>query len=143
MANLNSVLNERISRLARKEIRNQTGTTKKLAVRHRSDIAAMRRTIHDLERRLALIERITTKHVEQMPRELPQGTRFAPRNVKAQRRRLGLSAREFGKLVGVTGLTVYSWETGKFRPRAPQLAALVALRKTGKREAIKRLEMQR
>jgi transcriptional regulator with XRE-family HTH domain len=61
--------------------------------------------------------------------------------VRAQRERLGLSAADYAKLVGVSSLTIYNWEHGKTRPRAEQLAALVALRGIGKREALHRLEL--
>jgi hypothetical protein len=43
--------------------------------------------------------------------------------------------------VGVAALTIYSWESGKFRPRKKQLPGLAAVRRMGKREAHKRLEM--
>jgi hypothetical protein len=42
-------------------------------------------------------------------------------------------------LVGVSGLTIYSWEHGKSRPRKAQLAGLVAARGIGKREAMTKL----
>jgi DNA-binding transcriptional regulator YiaG len=67
--------------------------------------------------------------------------RFSARAVRAQRRRLGLSAADYGKLVGVSGLTIYSWEHGNRRPRKAQLAALVTARRVGKREAAAKLEM--
>ena len=59
--------------------------------------------------------------------------------MKAQRSRLGLSAADYGKLVGVSGLTIYNWEHEKSRPRQAQLAALVAVRGIGKREALMKL----
>jgi len=59
--------------------------------------------------------------------------------VKAQRSRLDLSAADYGKLVGVSGLTIYNWEHEKARPRKAQLAALVAVRGIGKREALSKL----
>jgi DNA-binding transcriptional regulator YiaG len=65
--------------------------------------------------------------------------RFSARSVKAQRNRLGLSAADYGKLVGVSGLTIYSWEHEKSRPRKAQLAALIAVRGIGKREALLKL----
>jgi len=46
-----------------------------------------------------------------------------------------------GRLVGVSSLTVYSWEHGKSRPRNAQFASLVAVRGLGRREALKKLEM--
>jgi DNA-binding transcriptional regulator YiaG len=61
--------------------------------------------------------------------------RFSARSVKAQRRRTGLSAADYAKLVGVSPLTIYNWEHHKSRPRREQFAALVALRNLGKREA--------
>lgn len=59
--------------------------------------------------------------------------------MKAQRKRLGLSAEKYAKLVGVSSLTIYSWEAGKSKPRKAQFDALVAVRGIGKREAMKRL----
>jgi len=56
-------------------------------------------------------------------------------------RRLGLSAADYARLVGVSSLTIYNWEHGKSRPRKEQLAALVAVRGIGKREALRRLEL--
>jgi transcriptional regulator with XRE-family HTH domain len=60
--------------------------------------------------------------------------------VRAQRKRLKLSAEDFGKLLGVSAQTVYFWEQGRTRPRKAQFAALVAARSLGRREALARLE---
>ena len=59
--------------------------------------------------------------------------------MKAQRSRLGLSADAYGKLVGVSGSTIFNWEHQKARPRKAQLAALVAVRGIGKKEALLKL----
>jgi DNA-binding transcriptional regulator YiaG len=67
------------------------------------------------------------------------GVRFSARSVRAQRKRLKLSAADYGKLVGVSGLTVYNWESGKAHPRKAQFAAVVAIRGIGKRDALRRL----
>lgn len=56
---------------------------------------------------------------------------------------MGLSAADYAKLVGVSELTIYNWESGKTRPRQEQFAALVAVRGIEKREALKRLELLR
>ena len=57
----------------------------------------------------------------------------------ANRKRLGLSAADFGLLVGATGQSIYAWETGKTKPRPQALAAIAALRGIGKREVEARL----
>ena len=44
------------------------------------------------------------------------------------------------KILGVSALSVYKWESGKTRPRARQIEAIASLRKMGKREALARLE---
>jgi len=143
MANLASLLNENIRRVARREIRGQTQKTRRLTTQHRRDIAALKRQLAALARTVAFLEKQEQRRVASPP-PLPQevkGVRFSARSVKAQRARLGLSAKDFGRLVGVSALTIYSWESGKSRPRQKQLAGLAAIRHLGKREARQRLEV--
>jgi DNA-binding transcriptional regulator YiaG len=143
MPNLLSVLNEKIRRVARREIRGQTQKTRRLTAQHRRDIAALKRQVAALVRTVAFLEKQEQRRVASPP-VVPQeakGVRFSARSVRAQRARLGLSAKDFGRLVGVSALTIYSWESGKSRPRKKQLAGLAAVRRLGKREARKRLEM--
>ncbi len=72
--------------------------------------------------------------------EPKEKVRYSARSVRAQRKRLKLSAADYGKLVGVSGLTIYNWEHGKVRPRKAQLAGLVAVRGIGKRETMAKLD---
>lgn len=74
------------------------------------------------------------------PATTANGRRFSPQGLKAHRERLELSAGDYAELVGVSGQTIYNWERGASKPRAQQLAALVAIRGMGKREAWKRLD---
>jgi DNA-binding transcriptional regulator YiaG len=143
MANLASLLSDKIRRLARREIRAQTRKTRRLTAQHRRDIAALKRQVAALARTIAFLEKQEQRRVASPP-PLPQevkGVRFSARSVKAQRARLGLSAKDFGRLVGVSALTIYSWESGKSRPRKKQLAGLAAVRRLGKREVRQHLEM--
>ena len=59
--------------------------------------------------------------------------------MKAHRERLGLSAENYGKLLGASALSVYNWEQGKARPRKRSVDACMVIRRIGKREAAKRL----
>jgi DNA-binding transcriptional regulator YiaG len=143
MPNLLSLLNERIHRLARREIRGQTKKTRRLTAQHRRDLAALKRQVAALAKTVAFLEKQEQRRVASPPATFQdvKGVRFSARSVKAQRARLDLSAKDFGRLVGVAGLTIYAWESGKSRPRKKQLPALAAIRHLGKREARKRLEM--
>jgi DNA-binding transcriptional regulator YiaG len=64
---------------------------------------------------------------------------FSPKSVKAERDRLGLSAKKYADLIGVSMLTVYNWEKGKSVPRGPALEKWLAVRGIGKAKADKRL----
>lgn len=141
MANIAGVLREEILRLARKELRKQTGAFKRASAQYRRDIAELKRRISDLQRRLASIERQATRTTSAPASEGDgNGVRFTAKGLRSQRQRLALSAADFGKLVGVTGQSVYSWEHELSRPRKQQVVRIASLRHLGKKEALSRLE---
>ena len=141
MPNIAGVLKEEISRIARKEIRTETISLKRASSQYRRDIAQLKRHVSNLQRRMTLFEK-------QVPQNAPsqvtgadaRGVRFTAKGLCSQRKRLGLSAADYGKLIGVTAQTIYSWENGLSRPRRQQLPALASIRPMGKREAQARLE---
>lgn len=141
MTTLATALKDEIRRLARKEIKAQTGRTAKAVAQYRRDIAQLKRQQRELERKLARLESQAGQPQPAPASELNGDARFSARSVKAQRRRIGLSAADYAKLVGVSPLTIYNWENKKSRPRQEQLAALVALRGLGKREAEAKLQL--
>jgi DNA-binding transcriptional regulator YiaG len=141
MPNVAALLKQEITRLARKEIRGTALALKRSSAQHRHAIAALRRQIAELQRQLATLGRKLDKGTgaTQSAPEKPK-VRFVARGLRSHRARLGLSAAEYGKLVGVSAQSIYNWEQGAARPRAAQLAALVALRGIGKRQAREKLE---
>lgn len=141
MPNVAALLKQEITRLARKEDRGAIDPLKKASAQHRRAIAALRRQIAQLQRQFATLGRRLEKGAGAAP-AAPEGpkVRFVARGLRSHRARLGLSAAEYGKLVGVSAQSIYNWEQGAARPRAAQLAALVALRGIGKREAQARLQ---
>jgi DNA-binding transcriptional regulator YiaG len=142
MPNLAGALNDQIRRLARREITSQTKTTRRLTAQYRRDIAALKRQVAALQKSVAFLEVQEKRRVAERPAPSEaEGIRFRADGLKSHRAKLGLSAKDYGRLVGVTGLTVYQWEGGKSRPRKAQLARLAAVRGLGKREALKRLEL--
>ena len=142
MPNIAVVLKQEVARLARREVRAQTEAQRKASAQYRRDIAQLKRQVGELSRQVAFLEgqeRVRVKNV--VPEASTERARFSSRGMKSRRERLGLSAADYGVLVGVTAQTIYNWENGKSRPAEEQLAALVALRGLGKREAHKRLEL--
>ncbi len=140
MANIAGVLREEIQRLARREIRRQTDAFKKASAQYRKDIAELKRRISDLQRRLPPIEKQVLRNAPVRVAETDSDrVRFTAKGLRSQRKRLGLSAADYGKLIGVTGQSIYSWEREMSKPRKQQVARLAALRHMGKKEVRARL----
>jgi DNA-binding transcriptional regulator YiaG len=143
MPNIAAVLKQEISRVARKEIRSETESLKKLAAQQRTALASLRRELEALKREMRGLARRSSKTAEELvPGSAAEVTkrRFSAARLAAHRQKLGLSAKDYGSLAGVSGLTIYKWESGTVRPRAAQLAGLSAIRGIGKREAMRRLD---
>ncbi|HZY18147.1 MAG TPA: helix-turn-helix transcriptional regulator [Ramlibacter sp.] len=142
MPNIGTVLKSEISRIARKEVRAETQQLKKTVAQYRGQIAQLRRELQSLQQQL----RRQSRKGSPAPRaEAPEedddspSLRFSAKGLAAQRKRLGLSAAAVAKILGVSALSVYKWESGKTRPRARQIEAIASLRRMGKREAMARL----
>jgi DNA-binding transcriptional regulator YiaG len=135
-------LKDEIRRLARKEIKAQTVRTARAVAQYRREIAHLKRQQRELEKKLARLQAQAGKTQPVLhAAELNGDARFSARSVKAQRRRTGLSAAAYAKLVGVSPLTIYNWENKKSRPLPGQQAKLIALRGLGKRAAQAKLEL--
>jgi DNA-binding transcriptional regulator YiaG len=141
--NLAGMLKDTMRRLAKREIKAETGKTRQAVAKYRRDIARLKRDIQAHQKEIAALQGREQKRLGQPPAagESVEKVRFSARSVAAQRKRLKLSAADYGKLLGVSGLTVYSWERGSRRPRKAQLVSLAAARKIGKREARARLDL--
>ena len=142
MPNIASVLKSEITRLARKEVRDGGDGLRRTVAAHRAEIASLKRRLSDLE---SMVKRLTKRAgaVTKLPRQSsadasPEldsaGLRFRAKGMAANRQRLGLSAADFGLLVGATGQSIYAWEAGKTKPKPATLAVIAALRGIGKRE---------
>lgn len=144
MPNIATALKQEISRLARKEIRTEVEALKKASTQYRSQIAALRKKVDALERQLKRTVKGVAKSTPAKPPENSSSEarlRFRATGFAQHRKRLGLSAREMGLLLDASALSVYKWESGQAKPRAKHLEAIAAVRKLGKREAAKRLEV--
>lgn len=142
MPNVATVLREEITRLARKEIRQQVEPLKKANAELRRNVAALKGEVAELKRALRFLQKQEKRRLAKPPEsESGKSIRFSPKWVRADRKRLGLSAKDYASLVGVSSLTIYNWEHGKSKPNAERLAAWAEIRGIGKREAQRRLEL--
>lgn len=139
MTNFSSVLKTEIARVARKEIKAAADPLRKANANHRREIVKLKRQIVVLQKALRLLSKSPRAGAPLNEKTTPN-MRFGARGLKSLRTRLGLSAADFGRLVGASGQSIYNWEAGKAVPRASQQAALASVRGLGKRAAAKRLE---
>ena len=141
MPNIGNVLKQEIVRLSRRESRSQVDATRKATIRHRREIAALKRDMVQLERQVALLSRRTLGAQAIVAADTNgKSARFSAKGLRVHRERLGLSADDFGKLLGVSAQSIYNWEQEKALPRAELRAKVAALRGIGKRDAKSRLE---
>jgi DNA-binding transcriptional regulator YiaG len=141
MPNIASVFKDEILRLARKEIRQQTSVLKKMSAQYRKGIAELERRMLELQRKVTPLQKQVLRGVSSQPVEGDgEHTRFTAKGLRSQRKRAGLSAANYGKLLGVAGQTIYSWEGETSRPRKSQVARIAALRHMGKRGTYAQLE---
>src|SRR5687767_11749998 len=124
MPNIATILKDEITRLARKELKANTESLKKAVSTYRSEIAALKRRVDTLERQAKKTAKVVSKAVPLEDAESDGQHRWSAKGFATHRQRLGLSAAQYGALLGVSPLSVYKWESGNVRPRASHLPAI-------------------
>ena len=144
MSDVMTALKTEIVRLARKEAKAAADPIRKPSI-------AARKTLADLKRRVAVLEkeikRLTAPQAN-VPQPEPEaasagtGKWISGKGVRGLRQKLGLSQGAFARLVGVTPKAVCLWEgkSGMLRMRDATKAAVMGIRGLGAREAGRRLE---
>ena len=136
MAKLEAMLKDAIARGARRQARRVTLPLRREVFRLRRKVAELHGAVTTLRRSEAGWKRI----MEAAPAVPPvseaevKAARLSPRLVQSLRKRLGLSQMALARLVGVSAPAVTHWEAGESAPTGQNRAALVGLRKVGKRE---------
>jgi DNA-binding transcriptional regulator YiaG len=138
MTNIAAVLKSEISRLAKKEVRKEVAPLRKITAGYRREIAQLKRALASLNRTTKQLAKPRAPSETDVNPERP--VRFVAKGLVSLRNRLGLSAEQLARLLGVSMQSVYNWERKKTTPRKEQVAAIVALRGIGKTEAHQRLE---
>jgi DNA-binding transcriptional regulator YiaG len=140
LGKIESTIKAEIQRLARHEVRVAFRPLRKEVWGIRLKLSNLLKGFAPLNRWVKETAQSKSKESElsASPEEV-KASRLTPERIRGLRKKLGLSQRELGVLVGATLGAVASWEKGKFKPRGEKKAALVALRKVGKRDVKKML----
>jgi DNA-binding transcriptional regulator YiaG len=145
MPNLAQTLKQEIARIARKEVREDVTALRKAASTYRSEIAALKRSVKDLQVQLRATHRASARaapvQVQEDASSRPgRKPTFNAERLKAKRQALGLSQAQMAALLGISTLSQWKWESGQVTPRASKLARYFEVMAMGKREAAKQLE---
>ena len=140
MGQMEPVFRSEVVRLAKKELRAACLPVARDVRKLKRAVSQLSRAVKSLSR---LGEELTQKQLEEKaklaaePAEV-ETARFSAGLIRKLRKRLGATQAELARLARVSPATVAFWEQGRTRPTEPNKAALVALRKLGRRD-VKRL----
>lgn len=144
-------LKKEIARVARKELRDELGGLRKSTQAQRSEIAALKKQLRDLQSQLTRLGKARTEShgggaAAAVPARpvTPRGKPgrkvvFTAERMKIQRARLGLTQEQAARLLGVSSLSIWKWESGGAVPRASRVPKILQLLALGKREALARV----
>lgn len=139
MAKIEGVIKSEIMRLAKREVRAVFRPLKREVWQMGTMLSTLSKGIASLNRMAKELHLEEAKpKLEATPEEV-KISRLTPERIQGLRKKLGISQRELGVLIGASLGTVAMWEKGKFKPKADKKAALVAVRKLKKREVKKLL----
>jgi DNA-binding transcriptional regulator YiaG len=140
MPNVSAPLKSEIIKLTRKELSSEMRGMKKTSADNRREIAALKRMVAKLQQKVEQGNGAAAeKSARHSDREDRTRVRFTPKESSSERKRLGLSADDYGKLVGVSGQSIYNWEQEVVHPRRNHVRRIATVRGIAKKEARARL----
>ncbi len=144
-------LKREIARVARKELREEIGAVRKASLVQRSEIAALKKQVKAMQSELNRLGKMRTEPARAAPTTASAASVAATRGkpgrkvvftaerLKTQRARLGLTQEQMARLLGVSSLSIWKWESGGAVPRASRVPKILELLALGKREALARV----
>jgi DNA-binding transcriptional regulator YiaG len=137
LAKIEMAIREAIARGARKQIRSA-------ATPLRRDVRRLRQAVRDLRAQVAALREVAARWADSHARrgwqpdvseEEARTARLSPGLIRKLRVRLALSQAAVARLVRVSPAAVVQWEQGRATPTGKNRAALVGLRRLGRRQA--------
>lgn len=144
-------LKREIARVARKELRDEITSLRKTTSAQRLEISAVKKQLHAMQSRLRQLEKSNsqTPKVPKSPNPLDGGSSaaiskgkpgrkviFTAERLKTQRARLGFTQDQMARLLEVSALSIWKWESGGAAPRASRVPQILQRLSLGKREAL-------
>lgn len=133
--------------MARKELREEIAALRKASVAHRSEIASVKKQLKALQTQVNRLSKGKGETARPAPcAEQASGSLqlkgkpgrkvvFTAERLKAQRARLGFTQEQMAKLLEVSSLSIWKWESGGAAPRASRVPKILERLALGKREA--------
>lgn len=142
-------LKKEIARVARKELRDEIAALRKASAFQRSEIAALKKQLKAVQMQVNKLGKVKVRTqavgVEQASDQIvtpiqPKGKPgrkvvFTAERLKAQRARLRFTQEQMAKLLDVSALSIWKWESGGALPRASRVPQILQRLALGKREA--------
>ena len=137
MAKIEMAIRDAITRGARKHIRSA-------ATPLRRDVRRLREAVRELRTQVAALREVAARWTASqadrgwqpgVSEEEAKAARLSAGLIRKLRQRLALSQAGVGRLVGVSPAAVVQWEQGRATPAGKNRAALVGLRRLGRRQA--------
>jgi DNA-binding transcriptional regulator YiaG len=137
LAKIEMAIRDAIARGARKHVRGA-------ATPLRRDVRRLRQAVRELRAQLAALREVAARWTASqagrgwqpsVSEEEARGARLSPSLIRKLRKRLALTQAAVARLVGVSAAAVVQWEQGRATPAGKNRAALVGLRRIGRREA--------
>lgn len=144
MPNVLQVLKAEIARIARKEARALVSPVKKPSGKLRSFVADLKRRVAALEKANGQLQSRLSKLESSQPAPAESQDKrgwISGKGIRNLRNKLGLTQADFARLVQVSPITVYQWESksSMLTFRGGTKARVFAVRGIGAREAKQRL----
>lgn len=141
-------LKREIARVARKELRDEIAALRKSAAAQRADISALKKQISGMQSQIRKLSKVqSTQPLKTLTsKALPVSTEqkgkpgrkavFTAERLKTQRARLGFTQDQMARLLEVSALSIWKWESGGAAPRASRVPQILQRLALGKREAL-------
>ena len=136
MLNLQKAMHEMMIRVAKREANAKVKPLEKKIKELKLAGKLMQRIIDRQQNEItALSKNIAPEDkIQPLPAEALEKSRLSPKLISMLRKKLKLSRKAFGKLLGAASNTVFLWDSGRSKPRHSYKAKIISLRSLGKRQ---------